>query len=117
MLDRANLHLTLIVESIDAIESYIGDMDRAAFVASRLTRDAVAMNFQVIGEAARHLTEIERAETPEIPWPKIVGLRHRISHDYRTVNFGLVWDIAHSEFDPLKVAARRMLTARGETSA
>lgn len=114
MLDRAILHLTRIVDAIEAIRSYMGAMDRAAFVADRLTCDAVAMNFQIIGEAARQLTEPERAEAPEVPWPKIVGLRHRISHDYRTVNFGLVWDITHSEFDPLKAAVRRMLAARGE---
>jgi uncharacterized protein with HEPN domain len=49
MLDRAILHLTLIVESVDTIRSHIAGMDRDTFLADRLRRDAVAMNFQVIG--------------------------------------------------------------------
>ncbi len=114
MPDRAILHLTLIAESVDAVRSYMQDMGRAAFAADRMRCDAVAMNFQIIGEAARHLSAAERAETPEIPWPLIVRLRHRISHDYRTVNFDLVWEIVHSEFDALRTAVQRMLAARGE---
>jgi uncharacterized protein with HEPN domain len=59
--------------------------------------------------------EKERAEAPEIPWSKIVNLRHRISHDYRTINWATVWDIIQNEFDDLRAAASRMLIARGET--
>jgi uncharacterized protein with HEPN domain len=114
MLDRAILHLTLIVESIDAIRTYVRGLDRDAFLKNRLVQDAVAMNFQVIGEAARRLTAAERAEAPEIPWPQVVGLRNRISHDYRTIKWVLVWDIVEHEFDSLRAAVRRMLAARGE---
>lgn len=115
MLDRAILYLTLIVESIDTIRSHIAGLDRAAFLGDRLRRDAVAMNFQVIGEAARNLIDTERAEAPEIPWSQIVNLRHRISHDYRTINWETVWDIIQNELDNLRAAASRMLAARGET--
>ncbi len=109
--------MTLIAEAVDAIRSYVQNVDRAVFASDRMRCDAVAMNIQIIGEAARHLTASERAEAPEIPWPQIASLRHRISHDYRTVNFGLVWDIVHSEFDTLRAAVRRMLAGRGETGA
>lgn len=115
MLDRSKLHLAVIVESIDSIRDYIAGVTRDAFVADQMRRDAVALRFQVMGEAARLLTPDQRAEAPEIPRNHIVGLRHRISHDYRTVNFELVWEIIHTEFDALRAAAVRMLTARGET--
>lgn len=72
------------------------------------------MNFQVIGEAARKLTAAERAEAPDVPWPQVVGLRNRISQNYRTIRWPLVWDIVENEFDSLRTAARRMLAARGE---
>ncbi len=114
MPDRAILHLTLIVESIDTIRSYLLGVDREAFLNDRLRQDAVAMNIQIIGEAARNLTEDERRESPEIPWARIVGLRHRISHDYRTIDWPTVWGITQSEFDDLRSGARRMLAARGE---
>jgi uncharacterized protein with HEPN domain len=114
MLDRAILHLTRIVEAIDTIKGDVAGLDKAAFLADRLRRDAVAMNFQMLGEAARRLTAAERAEAPEIPWPQIVNLRHRISHDYRTVNFDLVFDIIGNELDLVRAAVSRMLAARGE---
>ncbi len=114
MLDRAVLHLTRLVEAVDAVEGHVAGVDRAAFLSDGLRRDAVAMNLQIIGEAARHLTTAERAEAPEIPWPQVVNLRHRISHDYRTVNFNLVFDIIENDLAPLRAAVQRMLAARGE---
>ncbi len=114
MLDRAILHLTLIVEAVDIIRSHVAGQDRESFLSNGLVQDGVAMRFQVIGEAARHLSESERAEAPEIPWSQIVNVRHRISHDYRNVNFAMVWDIVQNELGPLQTAAKKMLAARGE---
>jgi len=44
-----------------------------------------------------------------------VAFRHRIAHDYRHVDFEIVWGIATGELDALEIAARRMLATRGET--
>jgi len=86
----------------------------AAFLADSMRQDAVAMRIQVIGESARRLLAHERAEAAEIDWPQIVALRNRISHDYRTTNFEVLWDILTTEFDALDGAGRRMLAARGK---
>jgi uncharacterized protein with HEPN domain len=34
--------------------------------------------------------EIARS-APEIPWPKIVGMRNRLIHGYREVDLEVVW--------------------------
>ncbi len=113
MPDKAILHLTLIAEAIGAIRSYIAGLDRTAFLADALRQDAVAMRIQIVGESARRLLAGERAEAPEIDWPQIVALRNRISHDYRSTNFEVVWEIVTSELDALDAAVRRMLAVRG----
>ena len=46
---------------------------------------------QVIGEAARKVSTQFRQEHPDIPWAAIVGLRHRVVHDYLHVDLDLVW--------------------------
>lgn len=68
----------------------------------------------VIGEAARRLPDSVRKEAPEIPWPTIVSLRHRIVHGYKTVDHRIVWDIVQQRMDALEAAVRGMLAARGE---
>jgi uncharacterized protein with HEPN domain len=46
-----------ILESIELIEKYVGDMDADAFKNDRKTIDAVVRNFEIIGEAARYIPE------------------------------------------------------------
>ncbi len=76
------------------VAQYIQGMDLEAFRSDRKTIDAVTRNLEIIGEAARQLTEADRAAYPEIPWPRIVGLRHRIVHDYFGIDTDLIWEIA-----------------------
>lgn len=54
-------------------------------------RDALAYRFQVIGEAASQISHAFRAQHPEVPWIRIVGMRHRIVHDYLNVNYNILW--------------------------
>ena len=29
----------------------------------------------------------------QIPWTKIIGMRHKVVHDYLSIDYGLVWDV------------------------
>jgi uncharacterized protein with HEPN domain len=44
----------------------------------------------VAGEAAARLTPETCAEFPAIPFPKIVGMRNRVVHDYGNVDFEIL---------------------------
>ena len=56
---------------------------------------------QVIGEAARKVSPEFREKHPDIPWAAIVGLRHRVVHDYLHIDLDLVWDVVHQDVEPL----------------
>lgn len=56
---------------------------------------------QVIGEAARKVSDEFRAQHPEIPWRKIVGMRHRIVHDYMRVDEDILWQVVTSDLPEL----------------
>jgi uncharacterized protein with HEPN domain len=65
-----------IADSIAAVESYTA-AGRDAFLADRLTQDAVIRNFEIIGEAASRLSATIR-NRPGIPWRKIIAFRNRL---------------------------------------
>ena len=46
---------------------------------------------QIIGEAANHVPEAFQAEHPEIPWRKIIGMRHILVHRYSVIDLDEVW--------------------------
>jgi uncharacterized protein with HEPN domain len=91
MLDLARM----VIAKVDGI-------DRAVFDHDENLRLALVHLIQTIGEAAARVSNDFRNDHSEIPWKTIVGMRHRIMHDYMDVNFDLVWDVATSDMSPLK---------------
>jgi uncharacterized protein with HEPN domain len=56
---------------------------------------------QVIGEAARRVSQQTRTLHPEIPWREITGIRHIIVHDYMNVDEDVLWEVVTSDLPPL----------------
>lgn len=75
--------------------------DRAAYDADELLRLALTHLVQVIGEAARHVSPEYRAAHPEVPWSVIVGMRHKVVHDYLNVDEDVVWQTVTGDLPPL----------------
>ena len=67
---------------------------RDDFDADENLRLALAHLVQTIGEAARHVTDILKEAHPEVPWRNIMGMRHRIVHDYMNVDEDILWTVA-----------------------
>jgi uncharacterized protein with HEPN domain len=71
-------------------QSYAGSLTADDLKLDPKTQDAVARCFEVIGEAARHVSAECKAKHASIPWPFMVGMRHRIIHEYSQVDYALV---------------------------
>ncbi|MDP9238911.1 MAG: DUF86 domain-containing protein [Chloroflexota bacterium] len=54
-----------------------------------------------IGEAASRLSEGARSTLPVLPWKDIVGMRHRLVHDYMRVDLDRVWLVIETDLDAL----------------
>ncbi len=67
-------------------------------------RLALAHLLQTIGEAARRVSRSYQEAHPEIPWSGIVGMRHKVVHDYMDVDEDVVWKTSVEEV-PRLVAA------------
>lgn len=67
---------------------------RADFDADEDLRIVLAHRVQVIGEAAGRVSQATRDARPEIPWKRIVGMRHRIVHDYMNIDADILWEVA-----------------------
>ena len=91
----------LLIEDIwDAlikIDRYVAGLTKETFAADDKTVDAVARNFEIIGEAAARLSEDFRSQHENIEWKKIIGLRHRIIHGYFGIDLELLWLIIQKD--------------------
>jgi len=84
-----------ILEAAEKIAAYTAGMAREDFISSGMAADAVVRNLEIIGEAANRLPQDFTDRHPEIEWRKIIGLRHRIVHDYFGVDLDIIWAIIH----------------------
>lgn len=76
-------------------------IEREPFASSLLHQDAVIHQLHIIGEAARKVSEDEKKKHPYIDWPGIIGMRHRLVHDYRNIRIDVVWDVVTREVPTL----------------
>jgi len=71
----------------------IKDKSRDKYDEDDILRMGLTHLVQVIGEAARKVSPTFQGEHPEIPWRRIIGMRHRIVHDYMRVDEDILWQV------------------------
>ena len=79
----------------------VGGKDRKDFDGDEKLRLALAHLLQIVGEAARRVSQESREAHPQIPWAAIIGMRHKVVHDYLNVDEDVVWNTVTLELAPL----------------
>ena len=74
---------------------------RADYDTDENLRLALAHLIQIIGEAARRVSLEGRAAHTEISWREITGMRHKIVHDYFSVDEDVIWEVVTRDLPPL----------------
>ena len=74
---------------------------RSDYDADEDLRIVLAHLIQIIGEAASRVSQKTRDLNPDIPWKQIVGIRHRIVHDYMDVDYDILWEVVTRDLPPL----------------
>lgn len=105
---RDEPYLRHIEDSIGRIERYTA-AGRDSFLTDPMVQDAVVRNLEVIGEAAKQLSEEARAAAPEIRWREIAGMRDKLIHQYFGVDLDVVWAVVERELEPLREAIKAIL--------
>jgi len=90
-----------ILEAIEKIERY-ASRDRQAFEADEMYQVWVVRHLQIIGEAATRVSENTQIRFQEIPWGKMIGMRHVLVHGYFDIDLDIVWSVIENDLSPLK---------------
>lgn len=90
---RERTYLVDMLVAARDVRALTGGLTREPLEESRLHQLALAKAIELIGEAARQVSERTRAAHPEIPWPQIIRMRHRLVHDYGRIDLEVVWRV------------------------
>lgn len=99
---NTNLLIEDLWEAVEKVERYTEGFEHDRFVKDEKTIDSVVRDFEIIGEAVGKLPQEFKDAHPDIPWKKIIGLRHRIVHDYFDVDVEIIWRILENDMPSLR---------------
>lgn len=102
------LYLEHIKEATELICTYTAG-GREEFMRNRLIQDGVVRNFEIIGEAAKRLSEAARARHPQVPWADIARFRDVLIHHYMEVDLKRVWNVVETHLPALRNAVENLL--------
>ncbi len=71
------------------------------FLSDSMVQDATIRQYEILGEAAKRVSEKTRQLYADIPWRKIAGMRDKSIHDYMGVNIVLYWETAKTQVPPV----------------
>ena len=97
--DEAYL-LDILIAARKALR-FLEGMSWEEFQQSELHQNAVMQPLEIIGEAARRVSQQTRDAHPEIRWEEMIGMRNRLIHEYFRVNLKTVWDTVHNDLPSL----------------
>jgi len=97
-----HLYLNDISESVNAIETYIENMDYDNFINDRKTYSATIRELEIIGEAVSKLSDELKDQYPNVLWQQIKSFRNKLIHEYFGVDYTIVWDVVKNELPVFK---------------
>ena len=106
------VYLLHILDSTRRILAFTKDGE-SAFLADEKTQDAVIRNFEIIGEAAKNVSEDLKGKHPELEWKDIAGMRDKLIHHYFGVKLQLVWRSVQDDIPVLDDKIRSILSTLG----
>ncbi len=83
--------------------------DRADYDQEIVLRLALTHLVQVIGEAAQQVSKEFQDLHSQVPWREIIGMRHRIVHDYLNVDEDVVWEVVQNDLPLLIYALEKII--------
>ena len=103
------VYLHHILDAIESIENYTKGMSENEFLSNSMAHDAVVRQIEIIGEAARNVSDEFQNKHPNLPWTRMIGIRNKITHEYFNVNYAIVWDTVKDDLPLLKKSIKKIL--------
>ncbi len=90
-----------IAEAARLAVSYVEQSTKEEFLSDTKTQDSVIRRLEIIGEAARRISEETHNTYPDFPWKEMIGMRNFLIHDYDDVDMQVVWKTVKKDLPDL----------------
>ncbi|MDO8587273.1 MAG: DUF86 domain-containing protein [Armatimonadota bacterium] len=107
--DRDAAYLWDMLDAARTITDFVGETTLAGYLRDRKLQLAVEREVEIIGEAARRLSDAFRESHPEVPWSRIIAQRNVLAHEYGEIRQDRMYLLATVRIPELKRALESLL--------
>lgn len=100
--------LTDIINNIEIVIVFTNDFTFTSFNADIKTQYAADRCFEIVGEAARNLSDEFVVNNPSIEWHKLISFRNVLIHEYFRVDRNIQWNIIRNTLPGLLAALKEI---------
>jgi len=101
-MNHDELYLRHILEAAQKVLRFTEGLNKDDFLKNELVQSAVIRQLEIIGEASSKISESFQKSHPELPWMDIIGMRHKLIHNYAGVRLGIVWETLERDLPELE---------------
>jgi uncharacterized protein with HEPN domain len=98
-----------ILDAARQATAFVEGRSRSDLEANPMLSLALVRLLEIIGEAARGITEPFRRANPQVAWNKMTGMRDRLIHGYFDVNLDIVWETVTQDLPELIAQVEKLL--------
>ena len=105
-----------MLHAAEGLSLSIAGLELQHYLASEDLRMSVERRVEIIGEAARRISDEFKKAHPGIPWKGIISQRHVIAHDYDEIDDRLIWRLVTDQVPDLIQMLKKLLPPAPDTS-
>jgi uncharacterized protein with HEPN domain len=99
-----------MLDSAEAILHFIKGKTRKHFNSDRMFANAVVREFEILGEAANHISQPTQKSFPELPWKQLIAMRNNLIHAYFDVDYDIIWETINNDLPPLYLQLKMIVS-------
>jgi uncharacterized protein with HEPN domain len=92
--DRDPAYLWDMLEAAREVQYFVAAVRLEEYLQDPMRQRAVERSIEILGEAARHVSDTFKAAHPKIPWNSIIGQRNVLAHEYGRIDHARIWTVA-----------------------
>ena len=106
--ERDAAYLWDMLDSAETVREFMKDVSYHQYSRDRKLQLAVERAVEIIGEAARRVSDTCKSAHPEIPWQGIIRQRNVLAHEYGDIKLEVMWVLATQRIPELIAMLKKL---------